>query len=206
MAEIFTVPQFNLDGEKTGDYKVGVKLPEAINEDLLAQVVRVYQINQRQGNADTKTRGDVSGGGKKPWKQKHTGRARAGSTRSPIWRHGGVAHGPVAHDYNATIPDKMRQSAFKMALVDKIKSSRLVVITGDLKKPTTKKLSAAYAKITTKMPLTLVLSSKLESNLARSSRNLANLAMKSLDSFNTYDIIATPWLVFSLEAAKKFLD
>ncbi|MCX6783988.1 MAG: 50S ribosomal protein L4 [candidate division WWE3 bacterium] len=206
MGNILTVPQFNIDGEKMADYTVSVALPEVVNQDLLSQVIRVYQTNQRQGNANAKTRGDVSGGGKKPWKQKHTGRARAGSTRSPIWRHGGVAHGPVAHDYNATIPDKMRTAAFKMALSDKINSSKVAVIAGLPAKIGSRKISTTFGKIVAKSPFTLVISAKTEDTLAKSSRNLADINMKALESFNAYDIISSPWIILSTAAAKKFLN
>jgi len=90
---------------------------EKINKPLIAQYVRVYRANQRKGTASAKTRGEVSGGGKKPWRQKGTGRARHGSIRSPIWVGGGVAHGPKPRDWGLKMPQKMRRKALLSALL-----------------------------------------------------------------------------------------
>src|SRR3989338_7109463 len=115
-----TFPLYNLEGKETEK----VDLPENIfngkvNRHLLHQAVVMYQANKRQGTAATKTRGEVSGGGKKPWRQKGTGLARAGSNRSPLWRHGGVVFGPHPRDFGFSMPDKMKLDALRSSVNDK---------------------------------------------------------------------------------------
>jgi LSU ribosomal protein L4P len=110
-----------------------IELPDAIfdgkvNKALLHQIVVAYERNLRQGNAATKTRGEISGGGKKPWKQKGTGRARAGSSRSPLWRHGGVVFGPHPRDFSVQIPQKVKLAALKSGLNDKLNSGSIKII------------------------------------------------------------------------------
>lgn len=200
----FVVPQFNIQGEKTGDFAVTVALPDKVNSDLLAQAVRVYRANQRQNNAKVKTKGEVSGGGKKPWKQKGTGRARQGSTRSPQWRHGGVAHGPQPRDLAEHFPATMAKLAFKMALLDKITDGKIAVLASGEKGLKTKDMALSLAKITTAKKLTLV-SSGVKDVLVLAGRNIARVSTRGVSSLNSYDIIATPFLIVSTEAAVRLL-
>ena len=107
-------------GKKIEDIELDkVVFGQEPNDDLLLQYLHIYKSNQRQGTSSAKTRSEVSGGGKKPWKQKGTGRARAGSIRSPIWRHGGVAHGPKPKSWNLKMPKKMKKRAMQCALTSK---------------------------------------------------------------------------------------
>ena len=121
---------YNQKGESVGEVELNSKIFEVKpNMHLLAEAVRIQQSNSRSGNANTKTRGEVSGGGKKPWKQKGTGRARAGSTRSPIWRHGGVTFGPRANqNWELKINKKAKTKALFMSLSDKAKNGSVIVI------------------------------------------------------------------------------
>src|SRR3989338_8710516 len=106
--KISEIQLFDLEGKAVGSVQVPAALEGPVNEAVLWQAVRMYLANRREGNAETKTRGQ-SGGGRKPWKQKHTGRARAGSTRSPIWRGGGVVFGPHPHDFRYELPANVRK-------------------------------------------------------------------------------------------------
>ena len=204
MAEKLLVPQFNISGEKTSDFEVTVALPEKVNSDLLTQAVRVYLANQRQNNAKVKTKGEVSGGGKKPWKQKGTGRARQGSTRSPQWRHGGIAHGPQPRDLSEEFPAKMAKLAFKMALLDKITDGKIAVLESGEKGLKTKNMALSLTKITTAKKLTLI-SSGVKDVLVLASRNIARVKTCGVSSLNSYDIIATPFLIVSEKAATTLL-
>src|SRR5947209_18716562 len=124
-----SVAVFDREGKETGQ----LQLPEAIfgtpvNAAVLHQAVRRQQANERQGTHDTKTRGEVSGGGKKPWKQKGTGRARQGSTRAPQWRHGGVVFGPHPRSYERKMPRKQRRLALRAALSVKVRDGALRIV------------------------------------------------------------------------------
>lgn len=127
MSKQIEVKVYNLEGEAVGTESVSV--PEApVNRKLLYYAVNAYRANQRQGNASAKTRAEVSGGGRKPWRQKGTGRARVGSTRSPLWRKGGVIFGPKPRDYRVNLPRKLRQAALREALRDKLAENRVCLL------------------------------------------------------------------------------
>mgnify|MGYP000680993238 CR=1 FL=1 len=113
------IPVYNIDGEIIGEEVVEIK-DKKINKDVLYYYVNAYLTNQRQGTSSTKTRGEVSGGGRKPWRQKGTGRARVGSIRNPIWRGGGVVFGPKPKKYRVKLPKKMKRKALCEAIKDKL--------------------------------------------------------------------------------------
>src|SRR5437763_9902480 len=123
-----TIDIHNLSGEKVGTFDLADEIFGAVNEDLLWEAVKHYRAGQRAGTHKTKTRREVSGSGKKLWKQKGTGRARVGSVRSPIWRHGGTVHGPVPRDYSYSLPKKMLQGAMRSALSAKVRDGELKVV------------------------------------------------------------------------------
>jgi large subunit ribosomal protein L4 len=204
MSKGLTIPQFNIVGEKAEDYVVTAALPK-VNSDLVAQACRVYLSNLRQGNASTKGKGAVRGGGCKPWKQKGTGRARQGSTRSPHWRHGGVAHGPHPTDYRLALPPKMADKALKMSLFDRLAHNRLAVMAdySSSKPLKTKEAATILAKIAPKGRLTLVLDLNQEQFL-KATNNLVGVRSVLADSLNAYDVIAAPFLVLSASAANKW--
>ena len=173
-----------------------INLDESIfNDKILSssvyQVINAYRANQRKGLAATKTRGEVSGGGKKPWKQKGTGRARVGSIRSPLWRHGGVVFGPHPRDFSFDVPKKMKIQALKYALTEKARTNDLIVVdsipSGSLK---TKDGVAFLKNISvagTKHVLMLV--EKSEPAIKRVFGNIANLRMDLAKDVNTYEVL-----------------
>lgn len=175
-----------------------------MNEKLVHQVIQVYLTNQRQGTASTKTRGEVSGGGKKPWKQKGTGRARHGSTRSPIWRTGGVTFGPKPRDYSQSMSKQARRTALKSALSDKVKSDALIVLQDiSFTETKTKKMAEVLKnlKITNEKVL-LCLTEKKE-NVIKSARNIVNVYLKPASSLNTYEVLRAKKLLLTTDTVKK---
>jgi large subunit ribosomal protein L4 len=169
------------------------------------QVVVAHLANCRQGTHFTKTRGDVSGGGKKPWKQKHTGRARQGSTRSPIWVHGGVAHGPKPRDYHQKVNKKVRRLALLSALSMKVRDDLFTVVNEfNMEKPSTKAVKNFMEAIHAEKALVLFHGGVAE-NVVRSVRNIPGAKIMNVASINVYDLlnsktlIATPEVVARLE-------
>ena len=140
------VPLFSA-GERKGDFEVaGAVFGREGDNSLLHEAVRMQMANRRRGTASTKTKGFISGGGKKPWRQKGTGRARAGSTRSPLWRHGGTIFGPLPRDYSYKMPKKAWRQALCLALSDRAKNGKLVVVESlELAEPKTKAANAFLA-------------------------------------------------------------
>jgi len=194
-----SIKVFNQEGKEVSE----LKLNEAIfglpwNADLVHQVVRVAMANKRQVLASTKTREEVSGGGRKPWRQKGTGRARHGSIRSPLWKGGGVTFGPTKErNFKLKINKKMARKAFLTALSTKAKDSELLVL-DDLKLSTPK--TKEMAKIMKNFPQVknslLVLAEKNE-NLKRISRNLLNLNIANIDNLNILNILKYKYLIFT---------
>src|SRR6201999_4467914 len=123
-----TIDVLNLEGKKTGSLELAEEVFGGINEDLLWEAVKHFRASQRAGTHATKNKKLVSGSGKKLWKQKGTGRARVGSVRSPIWRHGGTVHGPVPRDYSYSLPKKMMKGALRSALSAKVRDGELKVV------------------------------------------------------------------------------
>lgn len=184
-------------------------LPDAVfavpvKRHLLHEAVRNYRAAAHRGTHDTKNRTEVAGGGKKPWKQKHTGRSRHGSTRSPLWRKGGTVQGPTPHDYAYSLPRQVRRSALRMALTVRAKGDRLVVLDKfDLASPKTKEL---VALIEGKLGLSrkvLIVHDGTEGNLTLAARNLENIKAVRALGINVYDILNHDYLVFSRGAAEK---
>ncbi len=196
----------NNKGEKAGS----VKLSEAFESikgspALLHEVVTAYLANQRSGTHSTKTRAEVSGGGIKPWKQKGTGRARSGSTRSPLWRKGGVIFGPKPRDYRQDLPKKKKQLAFKMAFKKLLDDSRVQIVEPiDLKEPKTKLMASVYGKWQAPSDSLFVVE-KLEPKLVRAGRNISNVHLRDAESLNTYDCLRAR-KVFLTPAALKLLE
>jgi len=170
------------------------------------QAITAYMANRRKGLAATKTRGEVSGGGKKPWKQKGTGRARVGSTRSPLWRHGGVVFGPHPRDFSYTLPQKIRDAALKTALLSKFKASKVLVLEGfELEKFSTKEAVKVFdnLKITGKKlkdDSVLLLMDKVELNLRRALRNIAFLKVNLAKDTNVFEVLNADKIVITKNA------
>lgn len=176
---------------------------EPRNSALTAQYVRTYQANQRQGNAHTKTRGEVAGSGRKPWKQKGTGRSRVGSIRTPVWRHGGVSHGPLAKDWSMTMPKKMKAKAFLIALSDKVlKSQAYFTHEFKLTEGRTKEVVALIKGWNLFGKLVLVVDQK-NANLEKGARNLTDVEVVNAKNLNTYQILGADAIVFEESTLKK---
>ncbi|MBU1970357.1 50S ribosomal protein L4 [Patescibacteria group bacterium] len=173
---------------------------------LLAQYVRVYQFNQRKGSAKTKTRGEVSGSGKKPWKQKGTGRARVGSIRTPVWRHGGISHGPVLKDWSLTMPRKMKTAAFSTALVQKIQHAQVYVIEKiDLSEGRTKEL-VQLIKAWDLFGKVLIVTEEINPHLLTASANLKQVQIAVWTNLNAYQLIDHTNIVFEEGAWAKIKE
>ncbi len=194
----------------TGEVKGSIELPELwFNREgpssLLWESVRCYLANQRQGTANTKTRAEVSGTGKKPWPQKHTGRARHGSRRSPIWVKGGIAWGPKPRDYSYELPKKIKRFALALALSAKTKENSIKIIEDfELSLPKTKEL----VNLLKSLELTgsvLLLVPAVSENLQRASSNLKWLKVVPAVMVNTYLVLAYDWVVFTESGLRDFL-
>lgn len=173
------------------------------NPALLSQYIRVYHSNQRQGNAKAKTRGEVSGSGKKPWKQKGTGRSRVGSIRTPVWRHGGVSHGPVPKDWALNLPKKMKSQAFFVALSQKVSKSQVYMVDKiDLQEGRTKELLALTKAWNFKGSVLIVIATA-NYPLVSASANLQTIKVTTWDNLNAYQLVAHSYVIFEKEALEK---
>ncbi|MFH1479187.1 MAG: 50S ribosomal protein L4 [Candidatus Omnitrophota bacterium] len=198
--DIPVVDVYSLAGKKVDKFKLNQEVFNAsTNRVLLHQVVNMHLANQRQGNASTKTRADVSGGGKKPWKQKGTGRARAGSNRSPLWRGGGTVFGPHPRDYSYSLPKKAKKAALISSLSSKTKDNEILLLEKDLeiKAPKTKDITKILMALKVYSKKTLIIYSKNDDNVVLSCRNIKNLNIRNYTDFNVYDILTASKVIFS---------
>jgi large subunit ribosomal protein L4 len=177
-----------------------------VNEALLYEAVRQYTAAQRSGTASTKTRHEVSGSGKKLWKQKGTGRARMGSIRSPLWRHGGTVHGPQPRSYEYKLPRKMLLGALRSALSAKLRDGELRVVREfNLEDHKTKNLSQVFGTLEAKKSVLLVESGD-NVNLTRASRNLKTVKLVATKEVNVYDLLKYQEVLLTESAAKKLSE
>lgn len=200
--ETSEVDVYSLSGKKVDKFKLDPDIFNSrINKPLLHEIVLMYQANKRQGNAATKSKGFVRGGGKKPWRQKGTGRARAGSIRSPLWRHGGVIFGPHPRDFGYDVPKKMKNLALVSSLSAKLKDNEITVIEKDpdLKQPRTRDVVKLLSALKAYRNRVLYLYANKNENLIRSCRNIENLTLKTCSDFNTYDVLLNAKVLFSKE-------
>ena len=173
------------------------------NLRLLTQAVQMYRSNARAGTASTKTRGDVSGGGKKPWKQKHTGRARAGSIRSPLWRHGGVSFGPHPRDFGYALPKAIRRKALLESLKGKLHDQELIVLTElSATEPKTKPF-AGLAKTFGVGRGSVIVLEEFQLPLVKSLRNLAQFHLRRADDLNAFDVLNAQKVLMTKAAFQK---
>ena len=198
MAEL---PLFGKDGKSAGTVSVDEKIfGEKVRKRLLHQVVVIHEANQREGNAHTKTRGEVAGSTKKLWPQKHTGRARMGTKRSPIWVKGGIVFGPRKREYRMTITDSMRRAALDSAILGKIRDKEVSVIEGiSFEKPKTKSMVSLLKAIGLKRTILLAVP-KHDGNVWLSARNLESLSVRPWRELNAYDILKHKDLLLTREA------
>lgn len=200
---------FKIDGSKTGEK---VDLSPAIfeikpNDQAIYQSVTAYLANARQGTHKTKMRGEVSGGGKKPWKQKHTGRARSGSIRNPVWVGGGTIFGPQPHEYEKKVNDKVKILAKKSALSYKAKDSGLVVVEDfNLTEAKSKRVVEILNSLGLKGKKVLMLLSKNDKTILLSSRNLPKVFVKEALGASPYELLNNDVIVFQKSALTVLQD
>jgi large subunit ribosomal protein L4 len=177
-----------------------------VNKSLLFAAVKHYLDGLRQGTHSTKNRSQVSGGGKKPWRQKGTGRARVGSSRNPIWRHGGIAHGPTPRSYSFQLPKKMIQGALRSALTEKYKGDAITVIDDfTLETHKTKEFRSLLNAIDLTRKL-LIVRAGYNVNLERASGNLDGVKLVSNWDVNVYDLLNHDQILFSRTAIQKLQE
>jgi len=195
----------NTAGKASGELEVKFAVVEdGKGTQAVHDAVTAYRAAQRSGTACTKTVGDVQGSNKKPWKQKGTGRARAGSFRSPLWAGGGVVFGPKPRDFSKTISKKTKQLALRKALSERLKLNDVIIV-DDLKLTTAK--TKDFVKVINALELTgttlLVSGSEENKNLTLAARNIAGVTLTTSDSLNTYDVLRPDKLVFTKTAFEQ---
>lgn len=200
------LPVLNQEGKVNGE----VSLPESIfsypiKKQILYEAVVNYLANQRQGTASTKTRGEVSGSNRKPWRQKGTGRARAGSIRSPLWRKGGTVFGPKPRDYSYEIPKQVKRNALKSALALRYREKKLLLV-DDLSFRQSKTKEAVQLLKQLQVDSALVVDLADNRNLFLAMRNLPQAKAVDARSLNVYDILKYNWLVISQRAFNTLIS
>jgi large subunit ribosomal protein L4 len=196
----------DLSGKKVGSFELAEEVFGAVNEALLWEAVKHYRSAQRQGTAATKNKKLVSGSGKKLWRQKGTGRARVGSVRSPIWRHGGTVHGPQPRSYDYQFPKKKLLGALRSALATKLADGKLTVVQSfDVNGPKTKAFRESLAKLNVEKTALLVenLKGDESKNLVLSTRNLKGVELVAGNAVHPYHLLRYDRAIFSLPAIEK---
>ena len=193
----------NLKGEKVSDITLNKNLWEIKpNDAVLYDALRLARNSVRQGTHDTKTRSEVSGGGKKPWRQKGTGRARQGSTRAPHWPGGGVVFGPHPRSYSFKMNKKERRLALKSALAYKLKDKELIVIDDfKIESNKTKDMIAIMKNLKADKNILIVVN-ELDETMILATRNLTNILLLQADEINTYDVVAADKMIITKDAIK----
>jgi len=204
------VDVLNLNGEKVGslDLADAVFAPEQVNEALLWEAVKHYRASLRQGTHATKNRKLVAGSGKKLWKQKGTGRARIGSVRSPLWRHGGTVHGPQPRSYDYPFPRKKLLGALRSALASKLADGKLTVVDSlEIKEAKTKLYRAALDRLDAKRTVLLVENGRtLTQGLLLGARNLKGVELVLNNEVHPYDLLRYERAIFSRAAIEQLVE
>ncbi|MBP3906542.1 MAG: 50S ribosomal protein L4 [Peptostreptococcaceae bacterium] len=194
----------NVNGQNVGE----IELAEAVfgvevNEHVLYEVVKNQLANKRQGTQSAKTRAEVRGGGRKPWKQKGTGRARQGSIRAVQWVGGGVAFAPKPRDYRYTLPKKVRRLAMKSALSAKVQNNEIIVLDAlTMEAPKTKEFAQILKNINASKKA-LVVTAEKNDNVVKSARNIEGVQAATVNTINVYDILKYDTFVITTDAVKK---
>ena len=196
------IPVYSKEGEKVDNLQLDdKKFGGPIRNKLLRDAITMYEANKRQGTACTKTRGEVAGGGRKPWVQKHTGRARAGSIRSPLWKGGGVSFGPRPRDYSYAIPKKARKLALYTALSAKVRDNELVVIDNlNFDIPKTKQMVGILKALNIDNSSCLIVIPKANENVWKSARNIPSVKIMTSTELNAYEILRPKKVLLTKEA------
>ncbi len=202
-----TIDVFDLSGKKTGTFKLADEVFGAVNEDLLWEAVKHYRAGLRAGTHATKNRKLVSGSGKKLWRQKGTGRARVGSIRSPLWRHGGTVHGPQPRSYDYTFPRKKLLGALRSALAAKLADGKLVVVESlELGEIKAKAFREALNGLKVDGTVLVVDGTAENRNLQLSSRNLHGVELVRANEVHPYHLLRYERAVFARPALEKLQD
>ncbi len=197
---IMEVAVYSKDGSIVGKRELSPSIFEQkVNESLISEVIRAYMANARRGTASTKKRGEVRGGGRKPWRQKHTGRARAGSTRSPIWKGGGVTFGPKPRDYGINISKKKKRLALLSSLSLKAKESKVLIIDEiAIEHPKTKAFHDMLKNFGFKESAKLLFSlEKIDGSVYKSGRNIPGVSFTTGSDLNALAVLSSGTIVFS---------
>ena len=203
-----TIDVVNLDGKKVGSFELADEVFGAVNEDLLWEAVKHYRAGQHRGTHATKNKKLVSGAGKKLWKQKGTGRARVGSIRSPLWRHGGTVHGPQPRSYDYAFPRKKVLGALRSALAAKLADGKLTVVDSlEIKEAKTKLYRAALDKLNVTRTALLVENGKtLTQGLLLGARNLKGVELVLNNEVHPYDLLRYERAIFSTAAIEQLTE
>lgn len=195
-----TVAMYNINGEQVGELILNDEIfGIEVNESVLHDAVVMQLASRRAGTHSTKTRADVSGGGRKPWRQKGTGRARHGTIRSPIWRGGGIVFGPHPRDYSYSLPKKVRRLALKSALSSKVNAGDILVLDDlQMKQPKTKDMVKIFGNL--KVKEALLVTAAADQTVAKSARNIPGVKPLGAAGINVYDILAYNKLVITKDA------
>jgi large subunit ribosomal protein L4 len=194
----------NMSGEKVGDVELRTSVFEIeANIPLMHQMVVAEEANSRQGNADTKNRSEVSGGGKKPFRQKGTGRARQGSIRAPHQRHGGVAFGPTPRSYTKAAPKKMRRAAMASALSSRIADGDMIIVDSIKMDTVSTKNMVAFLKKIADAAKVLIIVDELSREVYLSARNIQGLELRTAPAFSVRDILNAEKIIMSQGAVNK---
>ncbi len=204
MAQIDVI---DLSGKKVGSFELADEVFGAVNEDLLWEAVKAYRAAQRQGTHATKNRKLVSGSGKKLWRQKGTGRARVGSIRSPLWRHGGTVHGPQPRSYAYTFPRKKLQGALRSALAAKLADGKLTVVADfELADAKTKNMRKVLDGLEVYKTAVLVAPNAENKNLELASRNLEGVALLKAHEVHPYHLLRYDRAIFALPVLERLQE
>lgn len=200
-----SAPIYSADGTKGSNVKLSTAIFDVdLNSGLVHQVAVALMNNQRQGNAETKVRKEVSGGGRKPFAQKGTGNARQGSTREPHMRGGGVVFGPHKRSYRKTVPVKMRRKALCCVLTDRVRNEQLCVLEGfGVDTPKTKSLVELYKNLAPEGRKTLLVAPERDENLVTSARNIARLTVRTASDVNALDVLDARRVIVMKDALSK---
>jgi len=200
------VPVTDSSGAPKGEVAIGDEhiISSGRGTQALQDYVVAYQANQRQGTRSTKTKAEVAGTGKKPWRQKGTGRARAGMVRSPIWRKGGIVFGPRPADFSIALPQQVKRLAFRKAFSERLKANDILVV-DDLApaSPKTKEFVGILSALKLGDGTTLVVQDGINENLMLASRNVENVDVATADTLNAYQILCFDKIVFTQKAFEK---
>lgn len=200
-------PVLNTQGNAVGSVEIDDGVFDVpMNPTLVHQAMVIYQLNQRQGTHSTRTRAEVSGGGRKPWIQKHTGRARQGSIRSPQWRHGGIAFGPKPRDYRKALPRAMRRKALQCVLSEKIRNDRLICVdTLDGLDGRTKSMKQVLENLNIAGSV-LVVTAEAQQNVARAGGNLKQVWTLPSDLVNANDVLKRQTVLVTADAIQRIAE